>query len=88
MRKDAFIRVGYSANADIISEEQKSAFAINEGLLQFDEGGVFVEIENNLPQEFKKVHLKTGLSDGINVQILSGIDSTARIKQWDLDTSY
>ena len=88
LRKDAFIRVGYSANADIIIEEQKSAFAINEGLLQFDEGGVFVEIENNLPQEFKKVHLKTGLSDGINVQILSGIDSTARIKQWDLDTSY
>ena len=47
-----------------------------------------MEVEGNVKQKFDKVYLETGLSDGINVQVKSGIDSTARIKQWDVETSY
>ncbi|MFK7900561.1 MAG: efflux RND transporter periplasmic adaptor subunit, partial [Cyclobacteriaceae bacterium] len=81
LREDAFIRAGYSANAHIIIEEKKDVLAIKEGLLQFDKKGkAFVEVETG-EQEFKRTPIKTGLSDGINIQILSGIDSTSKIKQ-------
>ena len=83
----AFIRAGYSANANIIIKEQKDALVINEGLLQFDDGGTFVEIEVE-EQKFEKKYIETGISDGINTQILSGITETDKIKQWDLSTTY
>lgn len=88
LRDDAFIRVGYSANADIIIEEQKNVMAINEGLLQFDDEGSFVELETKEAQKFEKVYVKTGLSDGINIEVLTGLDTNSRIKQWDVETSY
>ena len=88
LREDAFIRVGYSANADVIIEEVKNVLSINEGLLQFDDEGAFVEVQEGNQQVFKKMYVKTGLSDGINVQVLSGVDSTTKIKKWDIETSY
>lgn len=88
LREDAFIRVGYSANADVIIEEKTNVLAINEGLLQFDDKGAFVELQKGSAQVFEKVYVKTGLSDGINVEVLSGIDSTSNIKKWDVKTSY
>ena len=88
LREDAFIRVGYSANADIIIEEKKNVLAINEGLLQFDDNGSFVELETDKEQKFEKVYVETGLSDGINVQIVKGLGEDAMVKQWDLETTY
>ncbi len=84
---DAFIRAGYSANANIIIDERKDVWVINEGLLQFDEKGAFVEVEI-AEQVFEKRYIKTGLSDGINAEILSGIDENDNIKQWDVSTTY
>lgn len=88
LQEDQFIRAGYSANANIIIEQVKNVMAINEGLLQFDDKGSYVEISRNGKQIFEKVYVETGLSDGINVQILSGIDSTSQIKKWDNETVF
>ena len=33
--------------------------------------------------KFKKVFVKLGASDGINVQILSGIDKNSEVKVWN-----
>lgn len=88
LKEGVFIRAGYSANANIIIEEVKDVLSINEGLLQFDDQGTFVEIEGQKPQEFDKVYLETGLSDGINIQVLNGIDESSKIKKWDVQTSY
>lgn len=33
--------------------------------------------------KFKKVFVKLGANDGINVQILSGIDKNSEIKVWN-----
>ena len=79
LKNDQFIRSGYSANADIVLQRADHVLAIKEGLLQFEGDSAFVEVET-APQKFEKKFVKTGLSDGINIQILSGIDKEAKIK--------
>jgi len=75
-----FIRAGYSANADIVLEQVDSVLAVQENLLQFDNDSAYVEVETG-PQEFEKKYVKTGLSDGINIQILEGITLEDKIKK-------
>ncbi|HEY8402310.1 MAG TPA: efflux RND transporter periplasmic adaptor subunit [Cytophagaceae bacterium] len=77
--KDDFIRAGYSANADIVLDKRDSVLAIKESLLQFDNGNPFVEVETQ-PQRFEKRALKLGLSDGLWVEVLSGITANDNIK--------
>lgn len=80
LRKDRFLRAGYSANADIVLDRRDQVLAINERLLQFDDGQPFVEVET-APQVFEKRRVKTGLSDGIYVEIVDGISASDKIKQ-------
>lgn len=83
LREDQFIRAGYSANADIVLDRRDSVLAISEALLQFDGDSAFVEVQTE-PQEFEKRYIETGLSDGINIEVLSGIDKDAKMKLWNL----
>ena len=80
LRKDQFIRAGYSANADIVLERVDSVLAISESLLLFEEDTTYVEVEIS-PQEFEKRIVETGLSDGINIQVLSGLSEDDKIKK-------
>lgn len=75
----AFLRAGYSANADIILEKKDKVLAIPESVLQFEKEKPFVEIET-APQKFEKRFVKTGLSDGINIEILDGVKKGDKIK--------
>ena len=77
--KKEYIRSGYSANADLVLQRRDSVLVIKESLLQFKGDSVFAEVETK-PQEFKKQLVKTGLSDGINVEVLSGLKPTDKIK--------
>ena len=79
-----FVRAGYSANASIVLREKDSILAIKEALLQFDEvtQDPFVEVEIG-DQEFERRDLEIGISDGINVEILSGITAEDKIKVWN-----
>ncbi len=74
-----FIRAGYSANADIVLDKKEKVLAIKESMLQFKKDSTFVEIEK-APQQFEKRLVKTGISDGINIEILSGIADTDKVK--------
>jgi len=80
-----FIRAGYSANADIVLAEKDSVLAIPESLVSFEDKKTFVEVEIS-NQKFKKREVKTGLSDGINIEILSGITKNDKLKGNILDT--
>lgn len=84
LNKDHFIRAGYSANADIVLAKKDSVLAIPEALLQFENEKPYVEIET-APQTFEKRFIETGLSDGINIEVISGIDSKAKIKNPNKD---
>lgn len=76
-----FIRAGYSANADIVLDTRTNVLAIHESVLQFGTDSTYVEVETNKPQVFEKRLVKLGLSDGINVEVLSGVTLTDKIKE-------
>jgi len=80
LKEGVLVRANYSANADIILDTRTAVMAIEERLVQFDKGKAFVEVET-APQAFSRREVKLGLSDGINVEVLSGIDANARIKK-------
>ncbi|MBY0424934.1 MAG: efflux RND transporter periplasmic adaptor subunit [Cytophagales bacterium] len=79
LEKGDFLRAGYSANADIILGTKKDVLAVKESTLQFGKDSVFVEVEKQ-PQVFEKRLIKTGLSDGINIEVLEGLSQADKVK--------
>lgn len=84
LQDDQFIRSGYSANADIELERRDSVMAISEGLITFNADTAFVEVLTSdsitVPQEFEKQKIEIGLSDGINIEVLSGLNWDDQLK--------
>jgi HlyD family secretion protein len=84
-----YIRAGYSANADIVLDTRTHVLAIREALVQYDKDKdrkdgkgdkkPYVEVETT-PQTFVHRDVKLGLSDGIDVEILSGVVASDKIK--------
>lgn len=75
-----FLRAGYSANADIVLARKDQVLAINEGNLIIEEGKTFVDLEVS-DQEFRRQEISVGISDGINIEVVSGLDEKAKIKK-------
>ncbi len=70
------LRAGYSANADVIIREKKDVLVLPERLVLFEDGGkkTFVELPAANPKDQpRKVEIKTGISDGLNIEIVSGV---------------
>jgi HlyD family secretion protein len=80
LKDSMFIRANYSANADIVLERADSVLSIEESLLKFDHDSAYVEIETSTPKVFEKKYIKTGLSDGINIQVKEGLTKESKIK--------
>ena len=78
-QSEVFIRANYSANADIVLERRDQVLAIDEGLLQFEEGKPYVEVETR-PQVFERRDIVTGLSDGLQIEVVSGLAETDKVK--------
>jgi len=74
-----FLRSNYSANADIVLDRRADVLAINEADLLIEGKSTFVEVET-APQKFEKREIKTGLSDGINIEVVSGLNENEKIK--------
>jgi len=79
LQDNSFVRAGYSANADIVLDRVDSVMAIQESLLKFENDSTYVEVETE-PQVFEKRFIETGLSDGINIEVLSGLSMEDKIK--------
>ncbi len=77
--KETFLRAGYSANADIILERRQQVIAIKERDVLFEEDTTFVEIQAG-ERQYEKREVKLGLSDGINVEVVDGLDTADRVK--------
>ncbi|MCD9853658.1 efflux RND transporter periplasmic adaptor subunit [Epilithonimonas sp. JDS] len=79
-----YIRAGFSANGEILLSSKKNALLLDESLIQYEKGNNKSFVEVKQPNgSFKKVYVKLGSSDGINVQIVSGIDKNAEVKVWN-----
>jgi HlyD family secretion protein len=79
LNRELFLRSNYSANADIVLDKKENVLAINEGDLIIEDKATFVEVEQS-PQQFEKREIKTGLSDGINIEVVSGLQEGEKIK--------
>ena len=79
-----FVRAGYSANASLIIERKDNVMAIEESLLQFDRETEkpYVEIQIG-DQKFERRDIEIGLSDGVNVEVISGLTEEDQIKVWN-----
>ncbi|MEL6973777.1 MAG: efflux RND transporter periplasmic adaptor subunit [Bacteroidota bacterium] len=79
-----FIRAGLSANASIILAKADSVLALKEALVQFDDETKkpFVEVETS-EQQFERRDIELGISDGIFVEVKSGLTHEDKIKVWN-----
>ncbi len=80
IQKDVFLRAGYSANADIVLEQKDSVLSLRESNLIFEEDKIFVEVMTG-DQQFEKREIETGISDGINIEIVNGLTEEDRVKK-------
>ena len=67
------LRAGYSANADIVVREKQAVLLLPERLVTFKEGKASVEVPGVKELEPQRKDVKTGLSDGLNVEIAEGL---------------
>ncbi len=84
LNESIFVRAGYSANASLIIERKDNVMAIEESLLQFDRETEkpYVEIQIG-DQKFERRDIEIGLSDGVNVEVISGLTEEDQIKVWN-----
>ena len=67
----ATLRAGFSATASIQIQARKQVVLLPERLVLFEGGKKLVEIPDG--EKTKKVEVRTGLSDGLNIEILDGL---------------
>ena len=81
---DFMLRAGYSANASLVLEKKDSVMVIPEALLQFDKetDEPYVEVAVG-DQKFERKEVEIGISDGVNVEIISGITEEDEVKVWN-----
>ena len=80
LNQDNFIRAGYSANADIVLEKKEKVLAIKESNLIMENDTSFVEVRRD-NDEFEKILVETGISDGVNIEVLSGLTEADQVKK-------
>lgn len=79
----AKLRAGYSANATVILEKADSVLAVPERVVEYKGDSAFVYIlKTSEPhQEFDRQFVKTGVSDGINVEVKdSGLTKESNLR--------
>ena len=85
LKEGQFIRAGYSANANIVLDRKDSVMVIPEGMLKFENDSSYVEVQTGMEQQFEKRFVKTGLSDGINIEISEGLKLEDKVKGEKID---
>lgn len=76
------IRSGYSANAEIVLAEAKNVLAVQESAIEFDSDDTYVYVVKGEgdKQTYERRKVQTGISDGINIEIRSGVKPNERIR--------
>lgn len=72
------VRSGYSANAEIALDEANGVLTVPESSLTFEGDKTYVYVKDG--KEWKKTEVETGLSDGIDIEIKSGISEGTEIR--------
>lgn len=74
------LRAGYSANADIVLDRRDDVLAVPESIVEFNSKGdsAFVQVKDGAG--WKRTYIRTGLSDGIHLEVLEGLSETTELK--------
>lgn len=80
--EDAFIRAGYSANAEIVLKRAENVLTIPESTVEFKGDSTFVYLlkQETPKQLFEKHPVKVGLSDGIKIEVKEGLTGSDKIR--------
>lgn len=82
------IRSGYSATAQIVLQEAKGILAIPESAIEFSGDSTFVYVEqgNVKSMTYERRAVRTGLSDGINIEIKEGLKKNETVRGGNIIT--
>lgn len=84
--KNVFVRSGYSANAEIVLSSAKKVITIPESVIEFNKDTASVQVLTKKdPQTFKRKIITTGLSDGINIEVKTGLKMTEKLRGAAID---
>ena len=75
---DKMIRSGYSANAEIVLETVTDVLSLVESALEFDGDDTYVYVPKG--EDYERVKVETGLSDGVNIEIKSGLSLGDKVR--------
>lgn len=77
------LRAGYSANATVTLSSAANVLTLPESVVEFSGDSTYVYVLTDTAaavQNFERVAVTTGVSDGINIEIREGVDSMALIR--------
>lgn len=76
------IRSGYSANAEIVLQKVQKVLSIPESAIEFSGDSTFVYIIKGEGDKktYDRHQVKTGLSDGVNIEIKSGLTMKEKVR--------
>lgn len=76
------LRSGYGANAEIVLQKTEQVLTVPEAALDFSADSTFVYIltDSLKKQTFKRVPVYTGLSNGIDIEVKSGVKSGDKVR--------
>lgn len=85
-----FLRSGYSANASILIKSSIGVLSIPESTIAFKDGKTMIQVftsainedenEEQPEQTFEEREVEIGLSDGVNIEITSGLTAEDRVR--------
>ena len=76
------LRSGYSANASVSLSKARDVLIVPEGVVTFSGDSTYVYLLKDVKenQEFEKHPVKIGMSDGINIEVLEGLDTLSVVR--------
>lgn len=76
------IRSGYSANAEIVLESARGVLSVPESAIEFSGSDTYVYVVKGSGEDktYERLKVTTGLSDGINIEIKSGLKKTEKVR--------
>ena len=72
------IRSGYSANAEIVLQEANDVVTVAESAIQWEGDSTFVYVMDG--ETWAKRPVETGLSDGVNIEVRSGLTAGEKVR--------
>jgi HlyD family secretion protein len=80
VNSNSVLRAGYSANVNIIIQKKDSVLTIPERTVTFRNDSAFVRVVLG-PERVEERWIRTGLSDAINIEVLSGLSESDSVKE-------